>query len=69
MTALNQTIVDERRITVPIPCGVVDFTQLAQWINEGVQAGYTIAGAETLSGGHQRDPYTTGLRLVLKKAS
>jgi hypothetical protein len=58
---------DERTMQVPVPCEGPDLDAFGALFTRAITDGYTLAGAQTLQGGSQRDPYTVGLKLTFSK--
>lgn len=60
--------VDQRTFTIRFPLQPTDVADLGGQIMQAGREGYELRDAEEVHGGHQRDPYVTGVRLRLVRA-
>lgn len=58
---------DEKTISMSFPVKSDDLAQLATIIGDAGNDGYELTNATTIQSGHQRDPYTSGVRLTLTR--
>lgn len=58
---------DEREAKIDIPATNDDTVALASWLSASANEGYYLKSIAALTGGHQRDPYTVGAKIVLSR--
>lgn len=67
MPDVEITARDERSIRVPVPANTELTATLVAWLGKNFQDGYTIASADSIQAGTQRDPYVVGLRITMER--
>lgn len=67
MSGVQFVITDTRSVTCPSPASVEETKTFTNYIRECAQQGYRLTASQVLTSGHQRDPYTAGVKLTFQK--
>lgn len=64
---ISLTVTDTRVFSASLPVEGDDLKALVEGQLQAANDGYKLTMVDTITGGHQRDPYVTGFKLTFKK--